>query len=79
MIQLCALDINFHEKMINLIQPYKIIQQNGDHLSFYKYCVKCFIFIGLFSLEHHVLPGLPAGRHVVTSYMYNIYCRIESN
>ena len=36
MIQLCALDINFHEKIINLIQPYKIIQQNGDHLIFYK-------------------------------------------
>ena len=46
-ILLCALDINFHEKMINLIQSYKIIQQNGDHLSFYQYCVNA-----LFSLVH---------------------------
>ena len=33
--------------MINLIQPYKIIQQNGDHLSFYQYFVNA-----LFSLVH---------------------------
>ena len=50
MILLCSLDIIFPHKKINLIQLYKTIKQNGDHLSFYQYCVNA-----LFSLVHLAL------------------------
>ena len=39
MILLCALLFYFNTKMINLIELYKTIKQNGDHLIFYQYCV----------------------------------------
>ena len=62
--------------MINLIQPYKTIQQNGNHLIFYQYCVNAlFSLVRLAMIIMHVVPGLPGGRHVLTLYMYKTTAR----
>ena len=82
MILLHALLLYFDTKMIYLIELCKNNQTKWRPFDFLSVLCKCFIFIGPFSCDHHVVCGLmqlPGGRHVVTSYMYKMYHKVQSN